>query len=147
MYAEITAGIASIKTASDLVALILKAKIDAAVKEKVIELQSSIIALHSQMMTIQTEYKTLLAENDRLKEELVKVENWEVERADYELTEIGPGSFAYVAKSDKATGRDKPWLCTNCFDNRKQKCILYQDGPAFLRLYSCSGCNTHMTIQ
>ena len=52
MFADITTALAGIKTASDLASLVLKAKVDSAVRGKAIELQSDLISLQSAILSV-----------------------------------------------------------------------------------------------
>jgi hypothetical protein len=56
MYADIPAALAALKTASDLTKLVLKTRVDSAVTQKAIELQSGIIELQSILLTLQAQY-------------------------------------------------------------------------------------------
>jgi hypothetical protein len=90
MFTDITTALSSIKVASDLVTLVLKAKVDAAVTQKAIELQGAIISLQSTILSIQAENQNFLAENNSLKQQIVDMNNWESEAQKYSLTEVSP---------------------------------------------------------
>jgi hypothetical protein len=145
MYADITTAVttalASIKTAGELVNLVLQTKVNAAVTEKAREFQSAIISLQSAILSIQAQNQELLVENGRLKQELINAENWEAEAAKYELKQVSTGAFVYAVKPDQAGTGPTHWLCTQCYEN-KQKSIL-QRGDALEtsgHTYSCNNC-------
>src|SRR5262245_45986914 len=134
MY-EITAALSSAKTIGDIAAFFLKAKISADVREKAIELQTTIIALQNSIMGAQAQNQQLMAENERLKQELARAENWEAEAAKYKLLQPLSGSFVYALNDDQLTTQPYHWLCPRCFQN-KQKFILQKNG----REYTCPAC-------
>lgn len=142
MYGEITAGLASIKTISDLTSLIIKSKVSDAVREHAIELQSQIISLQSAVLGLQSQYQALLAEKDELKKQLIGLENWEAEARNYELIEIAPSVFAYAIQPEEDSSTPVHWLCANCFQN-KQKSILQSKGMTVNGTdYHCARCKT-----
>ncbi len=145
MYADIAGALSVIKTASDLATLVLNTKVNQAVKEKAIELQSVIISLQSTILTIQAQYQDLLTDKNRLEQDLVNAKNWEAEAAKHTLTQIALGAFVYVINEDQRGSQPAYWLCTNCYEN-KQKSILQKgthnmDGWQF----SCPNCNMTIT--
>jgi hypothetical protein len=141
MYAEITTALSSIKVASDLASLVLKTKVDSAVTQKAIELQSAIISLQTAIMSIQSQNQELLAENDRLKQQLAAIKNWEAETQKYHLKEVARGVFVYLLNEDQSGAQPSPWFCYNCYE-KQQKSIL-QRGPKTLHghSYSCANCD------
>lgn len=138
MISEIGTAIATLKGMSDLTSLILKSKVDSAVTEKAIGLQTSIISLQSTLMTIQNENQELLHEKNELTQKLSEIEKWNAEAEGYKLTEITSGVFVYVANSQG----DDPvhWLCPNCYGDRR-KSMLQSEGTGIEGTdYSCPKC-------
>jgi hypothetical protein len=142
MFSDITTALTSIKVASDLTTLVLNTKVNNAVTQKAIELQSAIISLQSAIMSIQTENQKLLAENDSLKQQLVNIEDWNAEAQKYNLTDIGGGVFVHAIKPGQTESGPSHWLCTHCYHNRKKS--LLQRGEMTHRgwKYYCPNCKT-----
>ena len=143
MY-EIGAALAGIKTFTELTTLILKAKVDSAVREKAIESQAAVISLQTSMMALQAQDQSLLREKNELEKRLVEVENWEDESAKYSLKEIAPHAFAYAPKPDANDAAPEHWLCTRCYQERK-KSILQQ--TLIPRVYECPKCKTQVSAR
>jgi hypothetical protein len=129
MVSEFIAGASAFKTMFDM-AKALKDINDATVRNgAVIELQREILAA-------QTQQATLIDHVRQLEEKVRGFENWDAEKAKYELKEVYPGSFAYEAKAD-ARGREPPHLiCASCYQQAK-KSILQQTTSVEVRRPDC----------
>jgi hypothetical protein len=143
MY-EIGAALAGIKTFTELTTLILKAKVDSAVREKAIESQAAVISLQTSMMTLQSQYQSLLREKDELEKRLVEIEDWKVEAAKYSLKELVPGALVYAPNSDAGDTAPEHWLCTRCYQERKKSILQRTIMP---RVYVCPACQTTVTTR
>jgi hypothetical protein len=144
MYADIPTALASIKVASELAALVLARRTDAAVKEKAIELQSSIISLQNELLSLQTGYQNALTEKEHLKQELMHMKNWEAEAQKYHLVNFGTGTFAWAIKEDQRGTQPPHHLCAHCYD-RREKSILQRGGFGEQGwVYHCSSCSTRI---
>lgn len=144
MIAETATALASIKTFSDFTGLVLQAKVTAAVREKAIESQAAIISVQSAMLTLQSQYQTLLNEKAELEKRLVAIEDWSAEAGKYELQEVGTGAFVYVLKENVNDTAPSHWLCANCYQ-KKQKSILQQATPYVTRVgatFICHRCQS-----
>jgi len=156
MY-EITAALSSIKTISDIATFILKAKVGTEVSQKAIELQTIIITLQGAITSTQIQNHELVAENERLKQQLANAEKWEEETMGYQLIEVDDGAFVY-AQHPNWNHPHKPthWFCTNCYQ-KKQKSILQKKGcaswitsgtdverDALIWIYTCANCNAEI---
>ena len=149
MIAEIATALAALKNASDLVGILRKIKLDAAITEKVIESQSAILSAQSAMFELNAKYQELLDGNADLKKQLVQTTNWDTEAAKYELREISVGVFAYALKSDESSTAPSHWLCASCFD-QKQKSPLQktiETGPALGDIYLCGRCQATVFVK
>lgn len=144
MYAEVATALSSIKVAADLASLVLKSKVDSAVKEKATELNSAIISLQQALLTLQAQYQELLEAKKRLEQELIAKENWDAEAQKYHLAEIASGVFVRAIKEDQHGTEPRHWLCAHCYEN-KRKSIL-QRGDKGLRgwIHSCPSCKVQI---
>jgi hypothetical protein len=144
MYTEIATALSTVKTMSDLTALILKTKVDSAVTQKAIESQSAIISLQSAMLSLQSQYQELLRQNEELKRQMADMENWSAEAQNYSLTEIAPGVLVYASKLDNDDGSPSHWLCTHCY-GKKQRSIPQRGKKNHSgTIYSCPSCKTEI---
>ncbi len=146
MFAEITTALASIKVAGELATLVLNTKVSQSVTQKAIELQTAIISLQTAIMSIQAQNQETLAENNSLKQKLIDIENWEAETKKYSLKEVAPGAFVYVINQDQAGAEPSPWLCTNCY-NQKKRSILQRgidSGEGYF--HNCPSCKAQLIV-
>lgn len=140
MSAEIFSAFTAIKAASELVGLILKRKVDAAIQEKAIELQSAIVSAQSDLLNLQSAYQERLREIEDLRKQLIDMQDWKAEAQKYELRVVGPGIFVYAIRDDQVGTGPMHWLCTQCY-NEGKKSIL-QRGRMGVNgwSYLCPGC-------
>lgn len=143
MYAELTAAFSSLKSASELAALVLKRKTDSAVRQKAIELQSDIIALHTALSDAQTKYRVALEETDRLKQELVDLKNWEIDAAKYELVKFAEGTLVYAPKPDQLGTSPMHYLCPKCYVDKYKSILQKWKQTDSGWVYPCPQCKTH----
>jgi hypothetical protein len=107
------------------------------INEVAIQLQGIALDLQSEMMVIQADYQNILRSCEDLKKQLEQYENWEKEKARYELIHSGNATFVYALKSEHHASEQIHWLCANCY-NQNEKTIL-QRGPDGLRM-RCPKC-------
>ena len=123
---EASALVASLTGVFNLANSIKDAVDDTKLQLKTADLVSGIIDLQQQVLAMQVEYSSALADKNELEKKLAEAERWELEREKYELCEIVSGNFAYVSKSSGGTGPPKHYICANCYEDKK-KSILNTD--------------------
>jgi hypothetical protein len=142
MYAEISAAIASAKTALD----IAKA---ANSLSNYNELVSAVSEVNTKLMEATTvalksleKQTALTGEIAELKEKLRVVEDWEEQMQRYRLQSFPTGALAYSLKLGMEQGQPMHYLCTSCVDQKKRTTLQ----PKERSLY-CSVCNKSILIQ
>ena len=143
-YADVAAALTSIKTASDLITLIYKSKVDRAITEKAQELNSQIILLQNVVFDLQTQNQSLLKETDDLKRQLAQMEQWQTEAARYELKELDAGVFVYALKPDLNTGEPVHWLCPNCYQQHQKSILQLRTKGQTSNMFLCPHCKTEL---
>ena len=136
MYAEISAAIASAKTALDIAkaahGLANFNELVAAVSEVNTKLiQATAVALASQ-----EKQSALADEIAQLKDKIRENENWETQMQRYMLFQFPTGSLVYAVKPGMEQGEPTHYLCASCVDKR-QKSTLQPHGRS-LRCNVCS---------
>jgi hypothetical protein len=144
MYAEFTAALSSIKSISDLVTLIQKAKVDSAVAQKAIELQGAIISLQTAMMGIQAQNQELISEASKLKQQIADMENWETEARKYKLIQLVTDSFVYALEDDQLANQPYHWLCVHCYQNKQKSVLQRSDTRAGGWILICPQCKNEI---
>ena len=142
MYAEISAAIASAKTALDIAktanGLANYNELVSAVSEVNAKLmQATTVALAS--LEKQSALTTEIAD---LKEKLREVENWEGQIQRYRLHEFPTKALAYALQPGMEQGQPLHYLCTACVD-KKKKTTLQPDE----RSLHCPECKTTIYTQ
>ena len=142
MYAEISAAIASAKTALDIAktanGLANYNELVSAVSEVNAKLmQATTVALAS--LEKQSALTTEIAD---LKEKLREVENWEGQIQRYRLHEFPTKALAYALQPGMEQGQPLHYLCTACVD-KKIKTTLQPNG----RHLNCPACKTTISIE
>lgn len=142
MLLEITQALSSLKAITDLQALILKSKVDAAVLDKAIALGSTIISLQQAITAMRAEYDLAIQEKDELKQQLRELREWQDEAGKYCLTDLGYGTFVYAVKNPEHSKEPQHWLCPNCHQ-KLQKSIFQSTGKGVngVPSYQCPNCN------
>lgn len=130
---EAITGLGAIKSAFDM-AKALKDINDATIRNSaVIELQEKILAAREAQTT-------LLAKIEELERKVSAFEKWDVEKTEYELTEIFDKTFAYAMKPAARGSQPEHLVCAACFEQRK-KVILQRSDSARLM---CPECKTRI---
>lgn len=144
MLEWVTVAGTALKTASGVLKDLRSMKIDAAVMEKAIELNSLILDLQEQFMAAQAERAAMADEIRRLKGELEAKEDWLKEKQQYRYHKFETESVALVS----VTEGDSPtrFFCASCFENKQvrtlQPCqIKAGDG------LKCPHCKTEILIK
>ena len=133
---ELATTLSAISAAKDFAALIIGRKIDAAVTEKAIGLQSSIIGLQSGILEMQGQIQTLTQEKRELERIVGEQENWSTQEKTHELVAAAKG--VHIVKPLSALS---PWYCTNCWQKRF-KSVLQRSGQDYGGThYYCPACD------
>ena len=139
---EIVAAVSSLKTAINLVKDMKQTVDNVKLKETISPLFDTIIDLQSHILSINTEYQTILEDRNRIRQEIVDLKNWENEKEKYKLFEPGKGVFVYIPKDFQQSGEPEYYLCANCFQNKNIKSMLQKKGIAGFERFKhyCPSC-------
>ncbi len=142
--AEITAALTGIKAAKNLVKSFSSLSSEVEIKSKSSELLNIIVGLQEQILSMQSKHGELLQSKNELEKQLVNIESWEKEKAQYELKEICPGVFVYASKQDNNSTQPSHWLCTNCYNNEKKSILQYDSFVSDGTHYLCPNCKNEI---
>ena len=152
-FADIPIIIQSLKDAKSIADAIRQLDKKVAIDEKaselfniIIDLQSHVSSLQSDLMLIQTQHGELLQTKSNLEKELVQMKNWDITKSKYKLISVTAGNVVYESQD---TSETKHWLCTNCYE-KQQKSILQSKHPkgsmGAAREVFCPACNMSFHI-
>ena len=143
---SIASVVGSLKVAADITKGFLDLKEAAAIQGKVIELQGLILSAQSSALAGQSDQMMLLEEIRSLKEQLAKLEGWEIEKKRYQLSDLGSGTFAYVLKADAANGEPHHMICATCLHQGQKSILQYSHPSNGKRWYDCYGCKNPQAL-
>src|SRR5260370_7035597 len=95
LVSGLTSLAASVKATSELMILVHKMKVSDAVAEKAAELNSHILSLQQDSLTMLAQNQTLLREKEELERKIIEVENWKEEAAKYKMITPSPAVTFY----------------------------------------------------
>jgi hypothetical protein len=138
MVAEVFAGIGAIKSAFEI-AKGLK-DIDDATRRN-----AAVIELQEKILAAQAAQASLVERVGELEKEVARLEAWNAEQENYELTSVGDRVFAYSKKAGMGGTEPSHYLCANCFAER-HKAILQKEITEIGRwtVFVCSRCGAEI---
>jgi hypothetical protein len=118
------AGLASsLKVAGDITKALVDLRDAQLVQAKVIELQREIMAAQGSALAALAERSELMTQIEQLKAQLAELEAWEHEKARYQLTDHGGGTFTYQLKAGMENGEPSHRICSNCYQQRRKSIL------------------------
>ena len=143
--AEIGLGIQALKTALNLAKEAKDLTDTTAIRGKIIEMQSLIMEAQVSAIDAREAHSAQVETIRELKETIRGFENWDAEKARYELKPIGSGSVAYMLKPEMRGSQPPHWLCANCYE-KGQKAFLQRvpSSGAFGIIFECAACSAKM---
>ena len=141
-------AINGIKAAASLSKELLALKIRGDIKGKVSEIDAELVSALQHATTAYSSQMELTKRVHDLEEEVMRLEDWNVNKQDYELKSIGGTSFAYMMKESAKTSEPKHWLCQPCFDSSKKSVLQGKERPAKGRgkFWACNSCGTDILV-
>ncbi|MEQ1577615.1 MAG: hypothetical protein ABL894_08180 [Hyphomicrobium sp.] len=120
---QVSAAFSSLQALRDLAGAATNVRDNAAFLSKSNELHGQIAGLLGEIVAAQQRAAVQNAEIETLKSKLAELENWEKEKARYELVDFGGQTFALRLKANALNGEPTHRLCPDCFQ-QKRKSIL-----------------------
>jgi len=137
MLPEIVSAIATVKGLSEIASLLIQSKVDNAITEKAIALQSGIISLQNDLMSLQAKNEELMLAKTELEQIIKRFENWKTFSSDYKLNCIADGVFVMESFRDN---EPLHWLCVNCFEKKEKSILQYSSRDYDGTRYICPNC-------
>ncbi|MCK5034235.1 MAG: hypothetical protein KAS18_11390 [Calditrichia bacterium] len=137
---EISAAFTSLKVAADIIKGILSLNKDSTINSKVIELQSVILTLQSELSSMQSKHEEIIQAKSDVEKELIQLKNWETTASQYDLVKLSTGSIVRSPNKNSGFTENEHWLCANCFENQKKSFL--QPGAIIgnKQKYTCQNC-------
>lgn len=143
MYAEISSAISSAKVALDIAKAANSLSNYNELVSAVYEVNAKLMAATAVALASQEKQSALVEQVASLKQELMKLKNWERESQDYILQAVGVEQrhFAQVYKPSVNTSKARHWACVKCFQEHK----IYPLSASDIHTYLCPNCHTKIT--
>lgn len=136
----------SLKSAYDLVKGIQADVKEAALQRTVSELLAQLNDVSSQLGDVLTARLALQEENERLRRENDQLKQWDQEKEQYVLKQLGTGGYVYApnASGEKGEGEVNkgPYLCTACYEQKKKSILQFVSLGFDGTHYQCPFCKT-----
>lgn len=136
----------AIKLAGDIAKGMITLRDAEMVRGKIIELQSAILDAQSSIFSANDERAALIKAVGDLEKKVADFEKWEREANKYQLAEIGPAMFAYIAKTNRNPATPFHALCANCYQNRKKSVLQHSYANYGMANFECHACNSKLSI-
>jgi hypothetical protein len=143
--AEITAAITTIRSAYDLTKAMIATRDAKLLANGARDLQMMLSEAIGKFLEAQQAQVAQLEEIASLKAEIAKFRDWEAEKQQYELQDVGTGAFAYMKKPEVRGSEPPHWLCPTCFENRKKSFFQFSTSSYAGDIYRCKGCDGHIS--
>jgi len=143
----ITAALTSVKTAIDISKGIALLRQDWEIQERLNEINRSLSAAYSELLSGQREQAALSEENEALKKEVARLKAWDGEKERYVLQAPSvhvPSAVAYRLKDECGGSEEGPWLCPTCFDDGIRSFLQPREGPRRTTIAKCPRCSTEL---
>jgi hypothetical protein len=126
MIAEISAGLGSLKAATDLLKGLNAAYTQAQINEVKLALQERLFDAQSALSAAQAAHLEVTERVRALEQQIVKLEDWKREKQRYQLEAVDVGAFAYTAKPGMENGEPPHWLCATCFEKGQRSILQFK---------------------
>lgn len=133
----IGASYTGLKFVKDALQTILNEKIESKAREQISAALEKLGSAQDTLFELREELFRLQSENDRLRQELKAREEWETQKAEYQLQETPGGALVYVY-----SGLPHHYACPNCF---AKKIIQILQGPG--SLFRCLSCHEGYPVE
>jgi ribosomal protein L37AE/L43A len=140
---EFTILATGVKTAISLAKSITEVVNDDKLKAKSIELYDTIISLQRGILSLQSEYHSLLQDKHGLKKKLMEIEGWEKEKMKYELVKIGEGVHVFSLKTEYEPSMPSHYICPKCYHDNKKSILVAEYTSSNESKYTCPKCNNY----
>lgn len=137
--AEISALVAGIKTTVDIITNLQSSHDSATILQAQTDVLEHLFTIKAEALTLQEKHLAIIHEKDELIKKIAQFEQWAKTESEYELQDIGDGTFVYTSKNSQESGVPTHWLCTQCWDDRK-KSILQRQRPRCASKLVCPRC-------
>lgn len=144
--AEITALITGIKGTIDVTKGLKSAYNAHTITQAQTDILEKLFALQVEALALQEKHAALIQEKAELAKKLVQLEDWSQTETQYQLKEVAPRIFVYIAKSPTPFINNEPWYCANCFTQRQKSVLQSTSESSEYHEFTCHRCNKSISF-
>jgi len=134
----------TVKSAYDLVRTIQADVKDARLQSAISELLTKLNDVLFQLGDLRSTTLKLERENEQLRLENNQMKQWNQDKEQYVLKQLGPGTFVYAAKEAEQTPSEAKdsscYLCPHCYDRREKVILQFSSFGFDGTHYVCHSC-------
>lgn len=130
MYAELMSAAASLRVAGQIANGLINLKTTTEVQAKAIELNGLILNAQSDLFAANASQTALVQEVGELKDQIIRMKDWEAQKQRYQLAAPYPGCLVYALKKTMSGGEPPHYICTNCYESSKRSILQLSSATA-----------------
>jgi hypothetical protein len=144
---SIATGMSALKTATDIAQSLLKgSSTGSADKEKLMQLQSSLISIQQEILIANAQNISLSEQLRDLKDKDQDDASWLLTQSKYKLTEYGKSTYAYELKSEFHSDEPNHKICPNCYQLKKLSVLQFRNLSEGQEWYDCLCCKAEIRL-
>lgn len=128
----------------ELAASLADSAADPGMRDRARRLDSAAVDLQRLVLELQGELQAQQRANEELEQALIEATTWDDVAAGYSACEIADGVFVYARRTQPSGRPPMPWLCTNCFDERRKSILQRNARNATGTFYICHRCSAQI---
>src|SRR5262245_61564345 len=147
MVGEIAGALTALRSASEVVKILMDTRDAALVNAQAGELYRHIVHAHISTVAAEVSEAALVQRIKMHEKQLAGTKEWEAVKGRYRLGDMGTGAFVYVHAPEPDGKEPTHWLCARCFDERKRSVLQYNNRTADRgRVYVCPTCRGAIVV-
>lgn len=115
-------------------------------QEQKIAMLAEIAAIQSNQIAMTEKNQSLLEDNDKLRKEIARFEDWDRQMTRYKLHSPWGNAVVYSLIESRSTGEPPHWLCAQCYEKHKRSFLYPRHVTSHLQYY-CSECGNIVPSQ
>lgn len=146
----VNAGLTSFNTLRTLIQSLVGVRDENLIRDKIAQIKEELFVLYDRYTLLQAKHEALTTIERNLKEEIMSLKAWAIQKERYILTELRkpPYSvFAYTLKDSERNAEPFHHICATCFENGKKSILQTVAKTAGMDIaLVCYSCGTEIYI-
>lgn len=147
MLAEFLTGLSAAKNGLEVIKTIQEIKDESQIQQKIMELNSAILALQSSLYAVNTALLSEQAQRTELESELKNLKNAQRQFENYVLHKLPTGAFVYRFQPQISDTTPIHDICTNCYANGIKSILQMVKPNRLTEFLECPECHHQILIK